>query len=250
MAHALADAIEGTLWMPYAIEVDGHVIRMFDAHTHHKVADAGPDVDRRWVKMRTPFVVAGGELTLTDLDLYRTDTPRFYEAPFQMKSNGGVLLIDDLGRQRCSAKQLLNRWIIPLENHVDYLTLSTGQKIQVPFEQLVVFATNLTEPDLADEAFLRRMGYRLYVSAPSVETYTEIFQHCAKSFNLPVAPEIIDRLLACYRADKRIMKCCEPRDLILRSVEVCKYRQQAPRLDPELLAVAWKSYFGTAANLH
>jgi hypothetical protein len=94
------------------------------------------------------------------------------------------------------------------------------------------------------------MGYRLYVSAPSVETYTEIFQHCAKSFNLPVAPEIIDRLLACYRADKRIMKCCEPRDLILRSVEVCKYRQQAPRLDPELLAVAWKSYFGTAANLH
>src|SRR5439155_7380874 len=138
------------------------------------------------IKISPPLVVVGGELTIESMELTSTSTQRFYEAPFQMKSNGGVLVIDDLGRQRCSAAELLNRWIVPLEQRIDYLTLSTGKKIQVPFEQIVVFATNLTESDLEDEAFMRRMGYRLHAEAPTHATYTEIFNRYARSRGLSV----------------------------------------------------------------
>src|SRR5262249_37437494 len=148
---------------------------------------------------------------------------RFYEAPFQLKSNGGVLVVDDLGRQRCSAEALLNRWIVPLENRVDYLQLSTGKKIQVPFEQIIVFATNLTISDLADEAFLRRMGYRIYVMGPSPETYANIFIRYAARQGLSVEPSLLAHLELRYGKENREPKACEPRDLIERAIEVCRY---------------------------
>lgn len=247
MARALANTLTASLWIPYAIEVDGHVIRVFDSHTHEKLPTGTLTFDRRWVKIRVPLVVAGGEMTLDDLDLRSAESNRFYEAPFQLKSNGGVLLIDDLGRQRCSARQLLNRWIIPLENRIDYLMLSTGKKFQVPFEQLVVFATNLNEPDLADEAFLRRMGYRLYVGAPDLETYDCIFRAFAKSYGLGVEPHTIARLMERYELEHRVPKACEPRDLILRSLDLCKFRRQQPVLNDSVLDAAWFSYFGDTA---
>ena len=248
MARALVNAVAEPLWIPYAIEVDGQVIRVFDKHVHHTVEPKESDFDRRWVKIRPPLVVVGGELTIESLDLTTTGSPRYYEAPFQLKANGGVLLVDDFGRQRCSARQLLNRWIIPLENRVDSLTLSTGKKLEIPFEQIIVFATNLTDADLVDEAFMRRMGYRLAVSRPSTTTYTEIFQRMAADFGLALDSALIKRLLERYKTEGRLPNACDPRDLILRAVDFCRFEKQEFRLTDETLGLAWVGYFGTPAG--
>lgn len=246
MARALVNAIAEPVWIPYAIEVDGQIIRIFDQHDHHPVATGDLDYDRRWVCIRPPLVTVGGELTIQSLDLMATDTARYYEAPFQLKANGGVLVVDDLGRQRVSARELLNRWIVPLEYRVDYLTLSTGKKIRVPFEQIVIFATNLTSTDLVDEAFMRRMGYRLYVQPPSFDTYRQIFREFAASCNLSYEESLLDRLEQRYRSENRTPKCCEPRDLLLRVIDLCKLDGQQPVLTDARLAEAWDSYFGGA----
>jgi|SRR5579859_130506 len=243
-ARALVDALPGEIWIPYAIEVDGQVIRMFDTHSHLPVPHTNDDYDRRWVRIRPPLVVVGGELTLASLDLAYTETQRFYEAPLQVKSNGGVLLVDDLGRQRCSATELLNRWIVPLEYRIDYLTLSTGKKIQMPFEQIVVFATNLTEADLEDEAFMRRMGYRLHAEAPSAETYTEIFLRYARSRGIFADENLVMQLLRKYQTEGRIPKACDPRDLIDRAIDRCRLLRQPIKLTEQGLEVVWKGYFG------
>jgi len=248
MARALVDAIEGNLWIPYAIEVDGQAIRLFDQHNHQLAKVTEEDYDRRWVKIRPPLVVVGGELTIDSMELSCTGTRRFYEAPFHMKSNGGVLVVDDLGRQRCSATELLNRWIVPLEIRVDYLTLSTGKKIQMPFEQIIVFATNLTISDLADEAFLRRMGYRMYVMPPGPDTYAEIFMRHAHTHGLTADPSILAHLEKRYGAERRTPKACEPRDLIDRAIEVCKYRREPIRLTQDVLDLAWDGYFGASVS--
>lgn len=244
MACALVDALISSVWIPYAIEVDGQVIRVYDEHTHRTVPVTSENVDRRWVKIKPPLVVVGGELTIASLDLTTTGTQRYYEAPVQVKSNGGVLVVDDLGRQRCSAAELLNRWIVPLELRVDYLTLSTGKKIRMPFEQIVVFATNLTTADLSDEAFLRRMGYRMHVASPNRHTYAEIFHHYARSRGVTIADEVIEYIWKRYEGESRIPKACEPRDLIERALDFCRYLGEAPRLDTDTLHVAWQGYFG------
>ena len=160
VAERINRALNGTMWIPYALEVDGQIIRVFDSHCHRIVhEDVTPkEYDQRWVLIERPLVVVGGELTMENTELIWSESAKFYEAPFQMKSNGGTLVIDDFGRQRVAPQDLLNRWIVPLERRVDYLALHTGKKIEVPFEQLVVFSTNLAEQDLADDAFLRRMG--------------------------------------------------------------------------------------------
>jgi predicted ATPase with chaperone activity len=248
MARALVNAIAEPIWIPHAIEVDGQVIRVFDKHVHHAAEPDESGFDRRWVKIHPPLVVIGGELTIESLDLTATESPRYYEAPFQLKANGGVLLVDDFGRQRCSARQLLNRWIIPLENRVDSLTLSTGKKIDIPFEQIIVFATNLTDADLVDEAFMRRMGYRLSVSRPTSQTYAEIFRRSAADFSLSVDDKSIERLLQRYKSEGRQPNSCEPRDLILRAVDLCRFEQQELTLTDQTLSLAWEGYFGTPSN--
>ena len=247
MARALVNAIAGDLWIPYAIEVDGQVIRVFDPHTHQPASTNCTDFDHRWIKIRPPLVVVGGELTIESMELTSTSTQRFYEAPFQMKSNGGVLVVDDLGRQRCSAAELLNRWIVPLEQRIDYLTLSTGKKIQVPFEQVIVFATNMTGEEIADEAFLRRMGYRMYVMPPGPETYAEIFRRYARARGLSFEQSIFAHLELRYGKERREPKSCEPRDLIDRAIEVCKFRREPVRITNETLDMAWDGYFGASA---
>ncbi len=246
MARALVNAIPGAIWIPYAIEVDGQVIRVFDKHDHHPVPHRETDFDRRWVKVKPPLVTVGGELTIQSLDLTYTDSPRYYEAPFQLKANGGVLVVDDLGRQRCSARELLNRWIVPLEYRTDYLTLSTGKKIQVPFEQIVIFATNLKDTDLVDGAFMRRMGYRLFVDPPDAATYRQIFTQYAAACGLTVPEAVMDHVLARYRHEGRQPHACEPRDLIQRAVEICKFDRQSFELTIPVLNEAWEGYFGGA----
>ncbi len=245
-ALALHNALEGEVWIPYAIEVDGHVIRIFDAHNHEPVNPPPTQRhDKRWIKIRRPLVVVGGELTIESMDLIYSPTVRFYEAPFQMKSNCGVLLIDDFGRQRIDPHDLLKRWIIPLENHVDFLTLHTGKKIEVPFEQLLVFATNLNPQDLVDEAFLRRMGYRLAFTVPSQETYETILRRYISMRNLNYEPEFLQMLMAKYSEQRRVMKACEPRDLVERCLDICRYENRPRVLSNQLFERAWHNYFGT-----
>jgi len=248
VAERINNALDGGIWIPYAVEIDGQIIRIFDAHCHEPLgADDTPiDFDRRWVLIHRPLVVVGGELTLENADLTWSEAAKFYEAPFQMKSNGGTLVIDDFGRQRVAPQDLLNRWIVPLERRVDYLALHTGKKIEVPFEQLVVFSTNLEEKDLADQAFLRRMGYRARVEPPTPAAYTSIFRYQANKRGITVEQPVLDHILAKYRTERRQMKGCEPRDILDRATDICKFENHTLKLTPQIVDIAWCNYFGTS----
>lgn len=248
VAERINGALAGGIWIPYAVEIDGQIIRVFDSHCHRLAAEEYTPVehDRRWVLIERPLVVVGGELTLENADLTWSEAAKFYEAPFQMKSNGGTLVIDDFGRQRVAPQDLLNRWIVPLERRVDYLALHTGKKIEVPFEQLVVFSTNLDEKDLADQAFLRRMGYRARVEPPTAEAYSEIFRHQANRRGIRVAQPILDHILTKYRVEQKMMKGCEPRDLLDRATDICLFEGQKLELTTQVIDVAWRNYFGTS----
>jgi len=250
IAVALHEAQRGEILIPYAIEVDGQIIKVFDLHNHHPVAadDLGR-YDERWIKIKRPIVIVGGEMTIETMDLIYSTTVRFYEAPFQMKSNGGTLVIDDFGRQRVDPHDLLNRWIVPLEARVDYLTLHTGKKIAVPFEQLLIFATNLDPADLVDDAFLRRMGYRLYVNPPDRDMYAKIFQLYVEANGFPYDPAHLDYVLKLYEIDKRPLRACEPRDIIQRCADLCRYEDRPKILANDLLNLAWHNYFGAAPTV-
>lgn len=245
IAVALHSALQGEVWIPHAVEVDGQIIKVFDQHCHLQMETKGEDAnDKRWIKIRRPLVIVGGEMTIETMDLIYSSTTRYYEAPFQLKANGGTLIIDDFGRQRVNPTDLLNRWIIPLERSTDYLTLHTGKKIEVPFEQLLIFATNLDIQGLVDEAFLRRMGYRLYVAPPTRDLYSAIFKKVLETNGIFYDPKLLDFLLQRYKNERRPLRCCEPRDLIQRYLDVCRYYDQPPVLTTELLDLAWVNYFG------
>jgi len=247
VAERMNGALAGGIWIPYAVEIDGQIIRVFDSHCHRPIPDSTPfEYDRRWVLIERPLVVVGGELTLENADLTWSEAAKFYEAPFQMKSNGGTLVIDDFGRQRVAPQDLLNRWIVPLERRVDYLALHTGKKIEVPFEQLVVFSTNLDEKDLADQAFLRRMGYRARVEPPTAAAYSEIFKRQANNRGFKVEQPAMDHILTKYRVERRQMKGCEPRDLLDRATDICLFESQKLELTTQIVDVAWRNYFGTS----
>jgi len=248
VAERINGALAGGIWIPYAVEIDGQIIRVFDSHCHEPMPnDETPtEFDRRWVLIGRPLVVVGGELTLENADLTWSEAAKFYEAPFQMKSNGGTLVIDDFGRQRVAPQDLLNRWIVPLERRVDYLALHTGKKIEVPFEQLVVFSTNLDENDLADQAFLRRMGYRARVEPPTAGAYSAIFKQQADKRKIHVEQSVLDHILKKYRVERRMMKGCEPRDLLDRATDICRFEKHGLDLTPNIIDVAWRNYFGTS----
>jgi hypothetical protein len=248
VAERMNAVLSGTLWIPYAIEIDGQIIRVYDAHSHKATAEptVPNEFDRRWIRIERPMIIVGGELTLENTDLVWSEYSRFYEAPFQMKSNGGTLIIDELGRQRVSSRDLLNRWIMPLEKRVDFLTLHSGKKIEVPFEQLVVFSTNLDEKEFIDEAFLRRMGYRARLELPTPGAYGEIFRRAAASRGLTVDHASVSYLLHKYGEEGRPMKCCEPRDLLNRISDICSFEGRPLQLSPALIDTAWGNYFGTA----
>src|SRR5262249_28946797 len=222
-------ALPGDYWIPYAINVGESVIRLFDSHVHQRVEGLGlvaDAIDQRWVRVRRPLVVVGGELTLELLDLVYIPSGRYYEAPPHLKANGGVFLVDDFGRERVSPDQLLNRFITPMEHQVDYFSLRTGQKIQLPLRHVLIIATNLSPETVTDPAFRRRMGYRVYLGAPTPEQYTRIFQNYAQKLGTSVAPEVIEQFLERYRAQNRELRACEPRDLIERARDICRFHSR------------------------
>ena len=259
IAEGLGRTLGGDMYMPHAIDVDGHTITMFDPITHDSLeADpvtssviAAARRDDRWVRIRRPVVMVGGELTLDMLDLRFNATAKFYEAPIQLKANGGVFLVDDFGRQRIRPQDLLNRWIVPLESRVDYLTLHTGKKFQVPFDMLIVFATNLDPESLADEAFLRRIPYKIPVVDPTIEEFTRIFELNCRRRNLRFHQVMVAYLQRRhYGPAGRPLRACHPRDLLDQVTALCRYRGIEPVLTRELLDAACASYFvdaGTAA---
>ncbi len=248
VAERINNALQTPIWIPYAVAVDEHVINIFDAHNHDRTEDEGNfDVyDKRWLRIARPLIIVGGEMTLESADLTYNRAARYYEAPFQVKANCGTLVIDDFGRQRVEPEDLLNRWIVPLERKVDFLTLHTGKKISVPFEELVVFSTNLEPSRLVDEAFLRRMGYRVRIEPPAEETYRRIFERYAENAGVSFDAATLDYLISKYSEEKRVMKACEPRDLINRFMDICQYKGLPPTLTNEWLDLAWNNYFGIA----
>lgn len=248
VAERINNAFQTPIWIPYAFAVDEHVINIFDAHNHDRTFDEDNHeaYDRRWLRISRPLILVGGEMTLESADLIYNRASRYYEAPFQIKANCGTLVIDDFGRQRVEPEDLLNRWIIPLERRVDFMTLHTGKKISVPFEQLVVFSTNLEPSRLVDEAFLRRMGYRIRLEPPSEEIYRKIFERYGESAGVSYDAAVLDYAISKYGSEKRVMKACEPRDLINRFLDICHYRNLQPVLTDELIDLAWNNYFGIA----
>ncbi|MFN2425433.1 MAG: AAA family ATPase [Candidatus Binatia bacterium] len=238
------------LWIPRTIIVDGVCVRLFDPVLHQELASEDssmlgePLEDARWVRVRRPTVVVGGELTMEQLELRHDPVSNVSEAPLQMKSNCGVLLIDDFGRQSMPAAELLNRWIVPLEKRYDYQKLPTGKKIQVPFDQLVVFATNLAPRDLVDEAFLRRLPYKIEVSDPTREQFYRICDLVGPTIGIRTTRERVETLVDRYfESVGRPMRCCHPRDLLLQMRSYCSYHELPLEFSDEAMAFAVKNYF-------
>jgi hypothetical protein len=252
VAEGIGRALGSAMHVPHAVDVDGQIITMFDPVTHQPIAGEAESVsvvaaaawDRRWEKVKRPVIVVGGELTLEMLDLTFNPIGKFYEAPVQWKANGGVFVVDDFGRQRVPARDLLNRWIVPLESRVDFLTLHTGRKFEVPFNVLIVFATNLQPASLADEAFLRRIPYKIMAQNPTLDEYCRIFELNCRRRGLPFDPVMVEYLQRSYYQPRRLqMRACHPRDLIEQVVDMCRYQGREPLITRELLDAACTSYF-------
>jgi hypothetical protein len=252
IAEGMGRALGGDMYVPHAVDVDGQTVTVFDPVNHDSlegdeeqtsVISSAPR-DRRWVRIRRPVVVVGGELTLEMLDLSFNPISKYHEAPIHMKANGGVFLVDDFGRQRITPEELLNRWIVPLESRVDYLTLHTGKKFQVPFEVLMVFATNLDPRSLADEAFLRRIPYKIPIVDPTLEQFTRIFELNCMRRQLRFDPVIVSYLLRHhYEPNRRPLRACHPRDLLDQVIALSRYRGQEPSITREMLDAACRAYF-------
>ncbi len=236
------------LSVPYAIEVEGSIIKVFDEANHQRAqeqaASSVKSRDPRWVRIQRPVIITGGELTLETLDLVWNETLKYYEAPYQMKANGGMLLIDDFGRQQVRPRDLLNRWIVPLEKRLDYLTLHTGRKIEIPFDVLIVFSTNLAPRDLVDEAFLRRIRHKIEIGDPNFEEFGEIFKRVAKAKGMQYDDRALGYLLQeYYIKPRRRLRAVHPRDLIEQMVDIAHYMNAPMSITKDLIDRACEAYF-------
>jgi predicted ATPase with chaperone activity len=250
-ALRLANVFTDMIYIPYAVSVEGQIIRVFDPSVHvpivnHPTAnEMGPSillsqaVDARWVPCKRPFVVAGGELTLEMLDLRYEATSKFYEAPLHMKALGGCFVIDDFGRQLVSPTNLLNRWIVPLESRVDYLKLHTGKSFSIPFDELVIFSTNLAPEDLMDPAFLRRIPYKIEIGTPTVENYKRIFTKECQAQGLTLSDELFESIMRKIRDEKGLdIAAFQPRFILEQVVGSCRFMEQAVSLELRFLNYA------------
>jgi len=257
IARSLGDLIlKESMYIPYAIYVDGQVVKLYDSVNHQLTREDEPNSpntgvirtgvrrDPRWVRIRRPFIVVGGELNMAGLDLVFDDVNKFYEAPFQVKANGGIFLIDDFGRQQVRPRDLLNRWIVPLENRIDYLTLHTGRKVEIPFDVMVVFSTNLPPKDLVDEAFLRRLRHKIEIGDPNYEEYREIFRRVATAKGVTYSDQGLAYLLQeWYIKRGRKLRASHPRDLCDQIIDIARFLSLEPTMSRDLLDRAAESYF-------
>jgi predicted ATPase with chaperone activity len=266
----IAEAMSGLLsshtpiWLPNAITVGGQIIRVFDPLVHHEVSDEAYEIqtgglgetnsmkklklDKRWRLFKRPSVMVGGELTMDSLDLRFEPVGRVYEAPLQLKANGGMFLIDDFGRQQISPSELLNRWIVPLESSIDFLRLQSGQTLEVPFKQFIIFSTNLDPGELVDGAFLRRIQMKVEVGGPDEKLFYQIFVRMCQHYNIPFDKNAFMYLLQkWYREPGRVMQSVHPRDLLKTIISICDYDGTPPKLTPQLIDEACMSYFVDAA---
>jgi predicted ATPase with chaperone activity len=262
MAQAVGNFMNtsgGEIFVPYAFLAEGNIITVFDNAVHER-SDGGDvemledneatirrllntgTVDPRWVRIRRPVIITGGELNLPMLDLRYSSAANYYQAPLHVKANGGIFLIDDFGRQLCSPKELLNRWIVPLENRVDYMQLASGQKFQVPFEQLTIFSTNLDPKDLCDDAFLRRMRHKVEITAPPREIYERIFNNMVRKLAMNPCPDAIDFLYEQYYTRGRPTRASDCRDLLETVQSICRFRRMPVQLSRELISEAASSF--------
>jgi predicted ATPase with chaperone activity len=252
ISQAIRNLLDGDLAIPHALEVEGSIIRFYDPVSHEAVPeeeqtdslDAGAQADGRWIRCRRPMVMVGGELSLDQLELRYSPSLGFYRAPVQAVANGGVLVIDDFGRQSCSPRDLLNRWIVPLESRVDFLTLQTGQKFDFPFMTMIVFATNIKPAELVDEAFLRRIHYKIFAESPTVAEFMRIFDDCCAARGITFKRDVVEQLLDSYYRPRNIqMRGCHPRDLLEQASSLAEYLEQPFELRYDLLEAACNSYF-------
>ena len=256
IAERVTRAFGQYIWIPRAIGIDGEIIRLFDPVNHEECPLPENStlwneskIDRRWIRVRRPTIVVGGELTMDSLEVTLNRSTGISEAPLQLKSNCGTLVIDDFGRQKMSIDQLLNRWIIPLEKRFDFLNLPNGKKIQVPFDQLIVFSTNLEPRDLVDEAFLRRIPYKIEIGNPCQEEYHELFRIYSKQFECEYRENVVNYLLDThYRAANRPLRRCHPRDLLSQIRNYCAYNGLPVEMRPDYFDRVVKSYFTVVIN--
>ena len=258
IAESLSELMHGGIYVPYAISIGNQVVKVFDP-VHHipidipkprlasgetDITQGGMSYDGRWVFCRRPVVEVGGELTLDMLDLRFEPSSKFYEAPLQVKANGGLFIIDDFGRQQVSPRDLLNRWILPLEKRIDFLTLHTGQKFSVPFDQLLIFATNIDPVNLVDEAFLRRIRYKIHVDDPTESQFYEIFTMVCETKGVRFEPEAVDYLLReYYQRHRRPLRACHPRDLVEHVIDLARFNEMPPQLTTQALDHICRTYF-------
>ena len=246
IAETIGKVLPGNIYMPYAVQIYDEVITVFDGTTH---VAAEPEIepktlDNRWILTKRPVVMVGGEMTLKGLDLDFNPISKYYEAPLQMKANNGLFIVDDFGRQQVDPRNLLNRWIVPLERRTDFLTLQTGVKIEIPFDQLVVFSTNLEPRDLVDEAFLRRIRYKIKIDHPELNEYREIFKRVCNSNSIEFREDPFDYLIEQFYKDRGIkFNSCHCRDIIDNIIDDAHYHGIKPELTKEAISSAWESYF-------
>ena len=244
IAERMLRIYDDLVLIPYAIEVDGQIISLYDPVVHERIPQDDPDIDPRWVMCRRPCIIVGGELIAGMVELRLDDSSGIYAAPLQMKANNGIFIIDDFGRQLMPPRDLLNRWIVPLDRRVDYLTLRYGVKFQIPFEVMVVFATNLDPSDLADEAFLRRIQNKIYITSVRPETFDEIFGRVAVRRGMPVQPGSAELLRALCLSDGRTeLRACFPNDFCEIIEAISSYEERAALIDEENLRRAAGMYF-------
>jgi len=245
IAEALPRVLaQDRVWIPYAVEVDGQIITVHDPLVHKAIQSSNPITsDPRWVLCHRPTVVVGGELTIEMLDLQFNPVTKFCAAPGQMKANNGVFIIDDFGRQRVKPEELLNRWVVPLDRRIDFLTLAGGKKIEIPFELFVVFATNMDPVQLVDTAFLRRIQTKVKVGMASEKQFQDIFRRICQDTGLQYDSVLVDELLDLLKKKKEPLRPCYPRDLVNQICWAARYAGQTPTLDRDSLIRAVEAYF-------